>query len=265
MTASVLMADGTRWSGSSGWSAPDEERMAPSMTFPVASVTKSFGGNLTYPTVRSDFDQNSPLVPFPVDDGSHTRGSIDVRRYNGIGNMSLNIRGFAEGALTNRPLPPQFQHALGGRGTLPGIDGLPLDPTVMTAAMDCGARQTAVFSSNISFLTPSFYPQYGCDQFVLLQVQLEGYFGFRFGTDGMDIRDEGTNINLEFIPRWVVFFDAASAWALGDVGTISRNDEPWKSDIGGGIAFGDLGFFIAAPLQGADKTPNFLIRLGSRF
>lgn len=42
MTASVLMGDGTSWSGSSGWSAPGEERMAPSMTFPVASVTESF-------------------------------------------------------------------------------------------------------------------------------------------------------------------------------------------------------------------------------
>jgi hypothetical protein len=135
----------------------------------------------------------------------------------------------------------------------------------MTSAMDCRARQEAVFSSDISLLTPSFFPQYGCDRFVLFQAQLEGFFGFRFGTDGMDIRDESTNINLEFIPRWIVFFNAARAWQLGDVGPFARADEDWQSDIGGGIAFGDLGFFVAAPLQGDDKTPNFLIRLGTRF
>jgi D-alanyl-D-alanine carboxypeptidase len=42
MTASVLMPDGTGWSGSAGWSAPGEERMEPSMTFPVGSISKSF-------------------------------------------------------------------------------------------------------------------------------------------------------------------------------------------------------------------------------
>ena len=230
-----------------------------------ASVIKNFGGDLTYPTVRTDFSDPTTVIPLPIVDASHTRGTIDVRRYNGIGNLSLNLRGYAGGALTDRPLPPQFQHALGGRGTLPGTDGLPLDPTVTTSAMDCRAREEAVFSSDISLITPSFFPQYGCDRFVLLQAQLEGYFGFRFGTDGMDIHEEGMNINLEFIPRWVVFFNAARAWALGDLGSFARTDEDWQSDIGGGIAFGDLGFFIAAPLQGEDKTPNFLVRLGTRF
>ena len=188
-----------------------------------------------------------------------------MRRYNDIGNASVNLRAFAGGALTDDPLPPQFQHALGGRGTLPGTDGLQEDPMLTTSAMDCAARRDIVFSSEVGVLTPGAFPQYGCDRFVLLQAQIEGYFGFRIGDDDGDIRDEAMNINLELIPRWVVFFNAARAWALGDVGPFARTDEDWKSDVGGGVAFGDLGFFVAAPLQCSDKKPNFLVRLGSRF
>ena len=100
---------------------------------------------------------------------------------------------------------------------------------------------------------------------MLFQAQLEGYFGFQIADADLDFRDEGLALNLELIPRWVLFFDAAKAWVQGNIGPFSRSDEDLRYDAGGGIAFGDLGFYVAVPLEGDDKSAQFVVRLGSRF
>ena len=131
--------------------------------------------------------------------------------------------------------------------------------------LDCGARTALVFSGDVQLGSPAFYPLYGCDRYAMFQAQLEGYFGFRLGDD-LDLRDAPVQVNFELVPRWIVFFDAAKAWAQGDIGGFSRNDEDTVYDVGGGIALGDLGFFVAIPLEDElDRGAHFVVRLGSRF
>ena len=236
-----------------------------------AEIMQAFGGDLNIAQVGfvlPDGTRGPPLAGLPTMEATFTKGFLDVRRYNAVGDASLNLRFVAEGILNNEALPPQFQHAIGGPGSLPGLPGFPRlldDPADMMPVMDCGARDFRVSTSPMNFLATRFFPLYGCDRYVLFQAQLEGYFGFQIGDADLDFRDEGLALNLELIPRWVVFFDAAQAWALGDIGPFPRSDEDLKYDAGGGIAFGDLGFYLAVPLEGDDKSVQFVVRLGSRF
>jgi hypothetical protein len=246
---------GQRGNGGSGWNIE-------------ASLTQGLGGDLDFAEVgivQPDGTRGPPVTGLPTIEATFTQGSLDVRRYTALGNALFNLRLAAEGVLTNEVLPPQFQHALGGAGTLPGLPSLQEDPADMMPAMDCGARDFLVSTSSTNFFTTRFFPFYGCDRYVLFQAQLEGYFGFQFSDIDLDLRDDGLDLNLELIPRWVVFFDAAQAWVQGDVGPFPRFDEELKYDAGGGIAFGDLGFYVAIPLQGVEKDPQFVVRLGSRF
>ncbi len=232
-----------------------------------AEIMQTFGGDLNIREVGlvlPDETRGPPLAGLPTMEATFTRGLLDVRRYNAVGDASLNLRFVAEGILNNEVLPPQFQHALGGAGSLPGLPGFPDDPADMPA-MDCGARDFQVSTSPMNFLATRFFPFYGCYRYVLFQAQLEGYFGFQIGDADLDFRDEGLALNLELIPRWVLFFDAAQAWAQGNIGSFLRSDEDLKYDAGGGIAFGDLGFYLAVPLEGDDKSVQFVVRLGSRF
>ncbi len=234
-----------------------------------AEIMQTFGGDLNIAEVGfvlTDGTRGPPLAGLPTMEATFTKGFLDVRRYNAVGAASLNLRFVAEGILNNEVLPPQFQHALGGAGSLPGLPGFPDDPAVpMMPAMDCGARGSQVSTSPMNFLATRFFPFYGCDRYVLFQAQLEGYFGFQIADLDLDLRDEGLALNLELIPRWVLFFDAAQAWVQGDIGPFPRSDEDLKYDAGGGIAFGDLGFYLAVPLEGDDKNVQFVVRLGSRF
>ena len=236
-----------------------------------AEIMQTFGGDLNIAEVGlvlADGTRGPPVAGLPTMEATFTKGFLDMRRYNAVGDASLNFRFVAEGILNNEVLPPQFQHALGGPGSLPGLPGFPRfpdDPVDMMPVMDCGARDSRVSTSSMNFLSTRFFPLYGCDRYVLFQAQLEGYFGFQIADADLDFRDEGLALNLELIPRWVLFFDAAQAWELGDIGPFSRSDEDLRYDAGGGIAFGDLGFYLAVPLEGDDKNVQFVVRLGSRF
>ncbi len=236
-----------------------------------AEIMQTFGGDLNIAEVGlvlPDRTRGPPLAGLPTMEATFTKGFLDVRRYTAVGDASLNFRFVAEGILNDEVLPPQFQHALGGPGSLPGLPGFPDDPAGMMPAMDCGARDFGVSTSPSNFLATRFFPFYGCDRYVLFQAQLEGYFGFRIGDADLDFRDVGLAVNLELIPRWVLFFDAAKAWAQGNIGPFPfppRSDEDLEYDAGGGIAFGDLGFYLAVPLEGDDKSVQFVVRLGSRF
>lgn len=231
-------------------------------------IMQAFGGDLNIAEVGlvlPDGTRGPPLAGVPTMEATFTKGFMDVRRYNAVGDASLNLRFVAEGILNNEVLPPQFQHALGGPGSLPGLPGFPDDASAMMPVMDCGGRDFQVSTSPRNFLATRFFPFYGCDRYVLFQAQLEGYFGFQIGDADLDFREAGLDLNLELVPRWVLFFDAAKAWVQGDIGPFPRSDEDLRYDAGGGIAFGDLGFYVAVPLEGDDKSAQFVVRLGSRF
>ena len=263
-----LVAQGTVHSVSLGAQFDNRPRRATGRRagwFVEAGIMQALGGNdLVFPVVRRSAT-DPPLAGIATIDPSFSIATLDLRRYSVFANLNLNLRFVASGALSDEVLPPQFQYALGGRGSLPGLNTLAERPGATPPAMDCGARTAVFVATDIATVSPRLYSFYGCDRYVLFQAQLEGYFGFRIGDEGLGFRGGPTNLTFELVPRWIAFFDAAQAWALGPLGVFPRSDESRKYDAGGGIAFGDLGFFVAVPLQGGDRDAKLVVRLGSRF
>jgi hypothetical protein len=221
-------------------------------------VIQALGGTLES-TALEPSPVNGVTAGLPTPERVFTTGKLDVRRYTALGNANLRLRGVAGGVITNQPLAPQFQHALGGVGTLPGFD---------LFALDCGARSFLLTRDDI--IGADFYPSYGCDRYVLFQAEIQGYLGFQFGEGGRVI-NAGPFGRLELAPRWAMFFDAGKAWALDRLGPLTKTDEDAAYDAGIGLLFGDWGVFAAYPLNGDNQNVSFFkkvnisLRLGSRF
>jgi hypothetical protein len=226
--------------------------------FATGLVVQGLGGTLESPTVEAS-PANGVTAGLPEPERLFTTGKLDVRRYTTIGNANLRVRGVAGGVITNDPLAPQFQHALGGMGTLPGFDLFQLD---------CGARSFLLTRDDI--LGAEFYPSYGCDRYVLFQAELQGYLGLQLGEQGRVINAGPLGL-LELAPRWAVFFDAGRPWALDSPGPLTREDEDAAYDAGIGVLLGDFGVFAAYPLNRVNQDLSFFekfnisLRLGSRF
>jgi hypothetical protein len=204
-----------------------------------------------------------PLFPpaaWPAFDGGFTTGFLDVRRYNPVGRGSrLNLRGLAGGSLAGGGLPPQYQHALGGIGSLPAFGRM---------SADCGARDTRVTVSDGSE-SATFHPYYGCDRVALFQAEYRGHLSFHFDLGGREEwssrRRRDWDWDGDFSPSWVVFFNAGRGWAeQKEWGPLERTDTPTLADAGVGFLIGDLGIYWAAPLT-AGGSSNFFVRLGRRF
>src|SRR5690606_5548228 len=178
-------------------------------------------------------------------------GHIDARRYQPVGpDGILAIRVLAAGSLDRRALPPQYQHALGGPGSLPGYRAL---------GIDCGARTAVVATDEV----PRAFPRYGCDRVALAQAEYRGEFDIRFGDD--EDKRHMNRWEVDLVPEWVLFFDAGRGWShadeLGAGGVATRT----FFDAGAGFLLGDLGVMAAVPLTGPDRSLRFFVRLGPRF
>lgn len=210
------------------------------------ALEQGVGGGLFSP---GDVETPDPEQPFvaPARD-RFTAGSLDVRRYARVSPYSrLALRLFATGSLDGAALPPQRQRALGGEGSLPAF-GL--------FQFDCGARD-----ARVSLRGRDFFPFYGCDRAVLLQLEYQAGFPFlpRLG------RSLGLPIDFGQQVRWAAFVDAGHAWTepasragrdAGDGGIVA--------DAGLGIRIGQLGFYWALPLTDQGSGINFFVRLGRR-
>jgi hypothetical protein len=219
-----------------------------------AEVTRAIDGSLRVPL--APLAGGTTGVAEPIDFATDfTTGLIDVRRYEPAGPGGiLGLRVVAGGALTDRGLPPQYQHALGGAGTLPGY---------ALFSADCGARSTLVMRADDSgTATPAFFPAYGCDRFALVQLEYRGDFGFRFGHSHHD-HDHGWFINWDF--DWTFFFDAGRGWALERDQLVGRADTPPLYDVGAGVILGGLGIYGAIPLGDRQRGLRVFARLGPRF
>jgi hypothetical protein len=186
-----------------------------------------------------------------VFDRAFTRAQLDVRRFQRAGDDAvLALRVVGGGALDRRSLPPQFQHALGGPGSLPGY--APFD-------VDCGARALAVSPGGAAD-EQLFFPSYGCDRFALFQAEYRGGFDFRFGGDARDGGARGWHVDGS--PNWIVFFDAARGWSFDDTDTF---DTGTLYDVGAGLLLGGIGVYGAVPLSGDERDLRLFVRLGPRF
>ncbi|HSW28949.1 MAG TPA: polymer-forming cytoskeletal protein [Longimicrobiales bacterium] len=231
----------------------------------AASATAGLGGGLEFPA----YSLGEPAPPSaaaqarPVDT-DFTAGSLDLRRYTRLGpGADLRLRGFVAGSVDGDPLPPQFQRALGGEGSLPGFPLL---------SVDCGARASTysvlVGAGGEALRTP-VYAGYGCDRVALFQAEYRGSVSFDMGLGDDDEWDEGWGWapSVSIDPSWSVFFDAGHGWSLAKDGTPGRlgPDSETLMDVGVGFFLGDIGLYWAWPLNGEDRDSNFFVRLSHRF
>jgi hypothetical protein len=227
-----------------------------------AKARRGLTGTFGIPVHQASTDPGAETVPAkPFEDGFLT-GFIELRRYLRINpGASLNLRGMAGGALNDVALPPQFQHTVGGVGSLPG-HGL--------FAQDCGARENKEaydHDTDEGVLNSEVFPSYGCDRFFLFQAEFRG----RLFTDwSLGWNDEGDPFDddwtwypdIDLSPNWSAFFNAGRAWSLEGSNTDT------DMDVGLGLFFGDLGFYFAYPLtedNNGERGGNFFIRLSRRF
>ena len=193
--------------------------------------------------------------PLPVD-SKFTGGIIDARLYRLVGHdATLSFRFVGGGSLNDKPLPPQFQHAFGGAGSLPGYSSF---------SADCGARTAPVSTGDGS--GNLFFPYYGCDRMALFSAEYRGGFDFHWGGfDAWDDDEDDWDWDVNASPNWIVFFDAARGWAHRDSKARGATDTETLYDVGAGILLGDVGIYTAVPLTGEDRSLRFFVRLGARF
>ncbi len=227
-----------------------------------ASARRGLGGDLLVPAHLASAEGPSETIDPKEFDTDFLTGFLDIRGYLRINpKASLNLRGVMGGALNDVPLPPQFQHALGGVGSLPGH---------RMFAHDCGARNVTGAFDHVTakgILSSEVFPSYGCDRFALFQAEFRGslFLDWDFGgNDGQGSWEEDWNWypNIDFSPNWAAFFDAGQAWNVDD------GNADTLMDVGVGLFFGDLGLYFAFPLnedENGDRDGNFFIRLSRRF
>lgn len=210
------------------------------------TLERGTAGNLVVPV--------TPLPGRPPEetpdraDEHFSEATLDVRRYARLGPTSrVALRALATGSVDGGPLPPQRQHALGGEGTLPGYELFELD---------CGARRASYEQDG-----QSFFPYYGCDRAVLVQLAFEQSLTF-VGALG---RRLGLDFDLGAGPALSLFLDAGRGWVEDDVlGGRGRGEDDFVVDAGAGLRLGRIGVYWAFPLSGRADGVNMFVRLGPR-
>lgn len=216
-----------------------------------ASGRFGLGDDPAVPGFSTSLD--GPLGDAAVEDGGFSTGSLDVRRYARVDPWShLAFRGFVAGSLDGEVLPPQYQHALGGEGALPGLSLFDLD---------CGARDAVVLAQRDD--DREAYPYYGCDRVALFQVEFRKAFRWdlELGPDEDEWDDWSWYPRIDLSPAFSVFVEGGRGWSAGP----SRPDTPRGADAGLGLHLGDISFYWAYPLEGGDERVNFFVRLSRRF
>lgn len=228
-----------------------------------ASVERPVGGSLTRPAldaVSAGPDFQDPImsyIPALPADLDFTTALVDVRRYSPVSHRSsLNVRVVAAGSLSETPLPPQYQRALGGPGTLPGWDAF---------HGDCGARRVAGAHEG-----DRYFPAYGCDRIALAQVEYHGNLAIDLGLGELRHQFDHhwwKDVTLDASPTWVAFMDAGRGWIYGDAGSAVRSGGTGTLiDAGMGLHIGKLGLYAAVPLNAdSGQSPRFFLRWGMRF
>jgi len=231
----------------------------------AASATAGIDGDLELPEYRFA-DPAPPTLAAPARslDTDFVSGSADLRRFVRLGpDSDFRLRAFLAGSVDGKPLPPQFQRALGGEGSLPGYPLL---------SVDCGARSNAysVFlgGGDAAVRVPAF-AGYGCDRVALFQAEFRGSISFGSDAGEDDEWDEewGWYPARGFDPSWSLFFDAGRGWTLSDEGMPGRlgPDTDSLMDVGVGFFLGDVGIYWAWPLIGDKRDSNFFVRIDHRF
>jgi hypothetical protein len=228
--------------------------------FAEGSLRRNLGGSLTAPAAGIPATPGIPRPsrwPGPELEPRFTTGMLDVRRYTTVGRGGrFNLRGVVGGTLDGEPLPPQFQHALGGVGSLPGH---------RTFAADCGARESLVVLDPAGEGSSVHRPFYGCDRFALFQAEYRGALNLTTGFGPPDADESPRRARRHDRPSWVVFFNAGRGWSDGAWGELPRPDSPTLYDAGLGLILGEGGIYWAFPVGEHGEGSRFVLRLQRRF
>jgi hypothetical protein len=197
----------------------------------------------------------------PID---YTRGFLDFRRYNRVSpGAQLNLRLVAGGWLNGDALPLQRRFSVEGAGALPGFDFR--SPTNGDDVGTCSAAAAV----------PGRPAE--CERMALAQIEYRGdlHFGlFDFGDDEMKYEERPFRNGFQADGVWVVFADAGRGWLVGQpvpgsTLTYARDKLPslstFRTDIGMGLDFGEIGLYVAKAMSEPKEPVNFFIRLRHRF
>jgi hypothetical protein len=187
----------------------------------------------------------------PTADYTFDRASVDLRRYQRIGRAGqLRLRGFWAGAVRGDPLPIQRRYSLGGPDPMNGY----------------GFR---AFNCNANAADPALTGL--CDHVLLFQAEYRGGFGFLWGDREFDDRarrEEWADWDWDWDwndwfwfggPTFVLFTNAGTGW-------LRTSDGPDRLhwDVGAGIAFGNVGLYVARAIQEGEPV-RVTLRIERRF
>jgi len=187
----------------------------------------------------------------------YQRVGFDARSYLRLSPSGrLNLRLAGGGWVGGGPLPLQRRLELGYPDPLPGYS----------------FRQFSCGGSGLPG-QPAL-----CDRALVAQAEFRTHLGFDFGpewaSDWGDAGDEHYEPFHVSGPDLVVFVDAGRAWSVARNGSVGPDVIPadqlpaintFKTDVGLGLDFGPLGFYLAKPLDRADRSVTFTVRMGRRF
>jgi len=201
---------------------------------------------------------------------TYSRGFLDLRRYNRVSpGAQLNLRALIGGWLSGDPLPIERRLSVDGPGVMPGF-GFRSD----RSGADLG-------TCNVGATFPG-QPAL-CDRIALLQAEYRGDLHFDFHPDWESQDDAGIRARDESAPRararhfhrdgtWVVFADAGRGWLVGAPDgrlTYASGRIPsfstFRSDIGAGLDFGGVGFYMAKAMSSSEEPLRLFVRLRHRF
>ncbi|MGI9078150.1 MAG: hypothetical protein ACR2G6_12615 [Gemmatimonadaceae bacterium] len=202
-------------------------------------------------------------APSPLE---YTRGFLDLRRYNRLSpETQINLRVVLGGWLAGDPLPLQKRFSVGGAGTLPGFDFR--DRTGEDDKLTCGGIELESRPAQ-------------CERVALAQLEYRGDINISFGRDrgGKDGRGGGnrwpwSGLDFHRSAEWVLFADAGRGWLVGKVpvgemkyrGRTLPPLHTFRTDLGAGLDFYYIGFFLAKSLSNSGEPANFFVRVRHRF
>lgn len=238
----------------SGWYLRGEYERGASDALHLAPLTTG---------LRPAVEAGLPAPSVPV---TYGRAFVDLRRYNRLGpNAQLNLRAVFGGWVDGDPLPVQRRLAVSGLDALPGFD---FRRTLGSA--DVGTCATGDEAAYAALGRPA-----QCERLALVQVEWKGDFRLAlFGDDDSDRRWRFGRSGAD--GTWVVFANSGRGWLVhpsGEPGaTALRFGQTrlpafgtWRTDIGGGFDFGDVGVYVAQAVSPRGLSPNVYVRLGRRF
>lgn len=184
----------------------------------------------------------------------YQRGFVDLRRYNRLAPASaLNLRFVLGGWLSGDALPLERRLSIDGPGTIPGFDFR------VNGGTDVGTCATGV-------PLPGRPAQ--CDRISL--AQLEYRSDVRISVSDGDALTRRNRFRAD--GAWVFFADAGRGWLVNGPGSplnYGRTELPplssYRTDIGGGLDFDQIGIYLAKALSEPAEPLNVFLRIRHRF